>query len=136
LDLLDPIKKNKKSNTTEFLNKTRLALEKVLADFQINGKVVEIHEGPTVTQFEVEIASGTKVSRITSINKEIALALAAKDVRIQAPIPGKSTVGVEIPNKVTSSVPIREVLSNIPANMQNAKILFSLGKDIISIPFS
>jgi len=131
LDLLDPIKKNKKSNTTDFLNKTRVALEKVLADFQINGKVVEIHEGPTVTQFEVEIASGTKVSRITSINKEIALALAAKDVRIQAPIPGKSTVGVEIPNRVTSSVPIREVLSNIPPNMENAKILFSLGKDIM-----
>ena len=131
LDLLEPIKKGKKANTTEFLTKTKAALEKVLADFQIVGKVVEIHEGPTVTQFEVEIASGTKVSRITSINKEIALALAAKDVRIQAPIPGKSTVGVEIPNKITSSVPIREVLSNVPANMQNSKILFSLGKDIM-----
>ncbi len=131
LDLLDPVKKNKKTNTTEFLNKTKTALEKVLLDFQIHGKVVEIHEGPTVTQFEVEIASGTKVSRITSINKEIALALAAKDVRIQAPIPGKSTVGVEIPNKITSSVPIREVLSNVPSNMENAKILFSLGKDIM-----
>lgn len=131
LDILDPIKKKKQANTTDFLNKTRIALEKVLADFQIHGKVVEIHEGPTVTQFEVEIASGTKVSRITSINKEIALALAAKDVRIQAPIPGKSTVGVEIPNKITSSVPIREVLSNIPSNMTNAKILFSLGKDIM-----
>ncbi len=131
LNILDPIKKNKKANTTEFLTQTKNALEKVLADFQINGKVVEIHEGPTVTQFEVEIASGTKVSRITSINKEIALALAAKDVRIQAPIPGKSTVGVEIPNKHTSSVPIREVLSNIPSNMENAKILFSLGKDIM-----
>jgi len=131
LDLLEPLKKGKKANTSEFLTKTKVALEKVLADFQISGKVVEIHEGPTVTQFEVEIASGTKVSRITSINKEIALALAAKDVRIQAPIPGKSTVGVEIPNKVTSSVPIREVLSNVPANMQNAKILFSLGKDIM-----
>ena len=131
LDLLDPIKKKKQANTTEFLTKTKVALEKVLADFQIIGKVVEIHEGPTVTQFEVEIASGTKVSRITSINKEIALALAAKDVRIQAPIPGKSTVGVEIPNKVTSSVPIREVLSNVPSNMENSKILFSLGKDIM-----
>ena len=131
LDILNPIKKKKQANTTEFLNKTKTALEKVLADFQIHGKVVEIHEGPTVTQFEVEIASGTKVSRITSINKEIALALAAKDVRIQAPIPGKSTVGVEIPNKITSSVPIREVLSNVPSNMANAKILFSLGKDIM-----
>ena len=131
LDILNPIKKEKKVNTSDFLSKTKIALEKVLADFQIHGKVVEIHEGPTVTQFEVEIASGTKVSRITSINKEIALALAAKDVRIQAPIPGKSTVGVEIPNRVTSSVPIREVLENVPSNMENAKILFSLGKDIM-----
>ena len=131
LDILDPIKKEKKANTSDFLNRTKIALEKVLSDFQIHGKVVEIHEGPTVTQFEVEIASGTKVSRITSINKEIALALAAKDVRIQAPIPGKSTVGVEIPNPVTRSVPIREVLENVPSNMENAKILFSLGKDIM-----
>ena len=131
LDILDPIKKEKKANTSDFLSKTKAALEKVLSDFQIHGKVVEIHEGPAVTQFEVEIASGTKVSRITSINKEIALALAAKDVRIQAPIPGKSTVGVEIPNRVVSSVPIREVLENVPTNMENAKILFSLGKDIM-----
>ena len=131
LDILNPVKKEKKVNTSDFLSKTKVALEKVLSDFQIHGKVVEIHEGPTVTQFEVEIASGTKVSRITSINKEIALALAAKDVRIQAPIPGKSTVGVEIPNRVTSSVPIREVLENVPSNMENAKILFSLGKDIM-----
>ena len=131
LDILDPIKKEKKTNNGDFLNKTKIALEKVLADFQIHGKVVEIHEGPTVTQFEVEIASGTKVSRITSIYKEIALALAAKDVLIQAPIPGKSTVGIEIPNSTPRSVPIREVLENVPSNMENAKILFSLGKDIM-----
>jgi S-DNA-T family DNA segregation ATPase FtsK/SpoIIIE len=131
LDILNPIKKSGKTNSMEFLNNSRIALERVLNDFQIYGKVVEIHEGPAVTQFEIEIKAGTKVSRITSISKEIALALAAKDVRIEAPIPGKSTVGIEIPNKNIASVPIREVLSSIPKDMANAKILVSLGKDLM-----
>ncbi len=131
IDILNPIKKSVKGNTTEFLNTTRIALERVLSDFQIVGKVVEIHEGPAVTQFEVEIKAGTKVSRITSIDKEIALALAAKDVRIQAPIPGKSTVGVEIPNKNIAAVPIREVLQFPPKDMVNSKIMVALGKDIM-----
>jgi len=95
LNLLNPIKKKGKINSNDFLTSNKQNLERVLADFQITGKVVEIHEGPAVTQFEVEIKAGTKVSRITSINKEIALALAAKDIRIQAPIPGKSTVGMK-----------------------------------------
>jgi S-DNA-T family DNA segregation ATPase FtsK/SpoIIIE len=131
LDILDPIKKGVHGNGTEFLNQNRIALEKVLNDFQINGKVVEIHEGPAVTQFEVEIKAGTKVSRITSINKEIALALAAKDVRIEAPIPGKGTVGVEIPNKNIASVPIREVLSASTKELQGYHIPVALGKDLM-----
>ena len=131
LDILNPPAKTKKVNNSDFLNQNRIALEKVLRDFQITGKVVEIHEGPAVTQFEVEIKAGTKVNRITSISKEIALALAAKDVRIEAPIPGKSTVGVEIPNRNVSSVPIREVLSTVPKSMSDAKILVALGKDLM-----
>ena len=131
IDILNPPKKQGRTNTTEFLNTNRLALERVLADFQITGKVVEIHEGPAVTQFEVEIKAGTKVSRITSISKEIALALAAKDVRIEAPIPGKSTVGIEIPNKNIASVPIRDVLGSVPKSMVDAKILVALGKDLM-----
>ena len=131
LDILNAPVKTKKVNNAEFLNTNRLALEKVLKDFQITGKVVEIHEGPAVTQFEVEIKAGTKVNRITSISKEIALALAAKDVRIEAPIPGKSTVGVEIPNKNVSSVPIRDILATVPKSMNDAKILVALGKDLM-----
>lgn len=131
LDILNPPAKTKKVNNSDFLNQNRIALEKVLRDFQITGKVVEIHEGPAVTQFEVEIKAGTKVNRITSISKEIALALAAKDVRIEAPIPGKSTVGVEIPNRNVASVPIREVLSTVPKSMNDAKILVALGKDLM-----
>ena len=95
------------------------------------GKVVEIHEGPAVTQYEIEIKAATKLNRITSIHKEIALALAAKDVRIEAPIPGKSTVGIEIPNKEIAAVPIRDVLSALPKQLSNAKVPLALGKDLM-----
>src|SRR5574344_453552 len=131
LDILDPIKKQSRGSSNEELANNKKALERVLNDFQISGKVVEIHEGPAVTQYEVEIKAGTKVSRITSINKEIALALAAKDVRIEAPIPGQSTVGIELPNKAIAAVPIREVLNSIPKSMSGAKILVALGKDLM-----
>ena len=130
INILDPVKKLGRVNPTEFINANKIALEKVLNDFQITGKVVDIHEGPAVTQYEIEIKAATKLNRITSIHREIALALAAKDVRIEAPIPGKSTVGIEIPNKQIASVPIREIFTTIPKNMQNAQILVALGKDI------
>ena len=132
LDLLDQIKKSGKVNSAEDIQKNKIALERVLNDFQIVGKVVDFHEGPAVTQYEMEIKAGTKVSRLTGINKEIALALAAKDVRIQAPIPGKSTIGIEIPNRAIATVPMREVLSTVPSKMMaEAKILVTLGKDIM-----
>ena len=131
LDLLDKPKAFGKVNSTEFLQSNKAALERVLADFQISGRVVEIHEGPAVTQFEVEVKAGTRVSRITSIHKEIALALAAKNVRIEAPIPGKSTVGVEIPNSKVIPVPIREVLSRPTKDSIKANIPVALGKDIM-----
>ena len=131
INLLNVPIKNKKINSTEFLQANKVALEKVLSDFQIIGKVVEIHEGPAVTQYEVEIKAATKLNRITGIYREIALALAAKEVRILAPIPGKSTVGIEIPNKQIVPVPIRDVLTTIPKNMMEAKILLSLGKDLM-----
>lgn len=131
LDLLDNVEQPKKVNSNTFVAEKKNILERVLADFGISAKVVEIHVGPAVTQYEVQIPNGTKVSRIVNINKEIALALAAKDVRIQAPIPGKSTIGVEIPNPVISSVRIKEVVGNVPKSQEGAKILASLGKDIM-----
>lgn len=134
-EVLDPLKKNKKNNTDEFIKQTTISLQNVLADFQIVGKVVACHEGPTVTQFEVAIKNGTKVSKITGLSKEIALSLAAKDVRIQAPIPGKTTVGIEIPNKITVGVPVREVLETKQKEMSGMKIPVSLGKDIMGNNF-
>lgn len=106
-------------------------LEKVLKDFELEGKVVEVHVGPSVTQYELELKAGTKVNRILSLDREIALALAAKAVHIQAPIPGKSTIGIEIPNRVNTLVSIREVLSEMPSLYDNSKLAVGLGKDIM-----
>ena len=106
-------------------------LEKVLKDFGISAKVVEVNVGPSVTQYELEISSGTKMSKITSLNKEISLSLAKKDVRIQAPIPGKSTVGIELANDEITPVGLREILESFPANKQNSKLMVALGKNIM-----
>ncbi len=130
LSLLDEPKRGKKVNSTEFIRSNKECLERVLNDFQISGKVVEIHVGPAVTQYEVVVPTGTKLSRVSSINKEIALALAAKDVRIEAPIPGKSTIGVEIPNKEVASVQIKEVIGDANPEKIKKGLLVTLGKDI------
>ena len=123
-----------KQDSKETINHNVDTLQKVLLDFGIEGHVVAINPGPTVTQYELEIKSGTKVSKIASLNKEIALALAAKDVRIEAPIPGKSTIGVEIPNQVKSSVTVREILQTVPESFNDSKLLTTLGKNIMGKP--
>lgn len=128
-----PKKVNTKANEENISSNIKL-LEQVLTDFDIHGKVVAAHVGPTVTQYELELKSGTKVNKILSLNKEIALALAAKDVRIQAPIPGKSTIGIDIPNKVTTPVSLREVLASVPKEKEDSKLLAVLGKDIMGNP--
>ncbi|MCX4254525.1 MAG: DNA translocase FtsK [Bacilli bacterium] len=132
LSLLDDVQETKKVNSNNYIRSNRENLERVLNDFQIKGQVVEIHIGPAVTQYEVKVPSGTKVSRISGINKEIALALAAKDVRIQAPIPGKNTIGIEIPNPSISMVKFKEVLSY--SGNDKGNILVALGKDIMGKP--
>ena len=128
-----PKKVNTKANEENISSNIKL-LEQVLTDFDIHGKVVAAHVGPTVTQYELELKSGTKVNKILSLNKEIALALAAKDVRIQAPIPGKSTIGIDIPNKITTPVSLREVLASVRKDKEDSKLLAVLGKDIMGNP--
>ena len=132
------VKKKKKKGAAkenaEAIKNVVKRLEKVLHDFSIEGKVVAANIGPAVTQYEVELKSGTKVSKVNSINKEIALELEAKDVRIEAPIPGKKTVGVEIPNKVVSPVSAREILEAVPGKYANSKLLVALGKSIMGDP--
>ena len=106
-------------------------LEKVLADFDVVAKVVGVNVGPAVTLYEMELKSGTKLSKVLGINREISLALAAKNVRIQAPIPGKNTIGIELPNAQNTIVTLREVIEEIPNSMDNSKLCVALGKNIM-----
>ena len=131
--LTKPLKMDNKDNDIAIKNNIPILIQ-VLKDFGIEAKVVDSHVGPAVTQYELEIKAGTKVSKILSLNREIALALAAKDVRIQAPIPGKSTIGIELPNKSISMVTVREVLTSVPAAKANSKLLAVLGRDIMGAP--
>ena len=132
LSLLTRTAKSKSGSNEEAIQSNIDKLEKVLNDFGIAAKVVAVNVGPSVTQYELELkSSGTKVSKITSLNKEIALALAKKDVRIQAPIPGKSTVGIELANDSVTPVGLREILESFPANKQNSKLMVALGKNIM-----
>ena len=133
INILSPVKKSKKNNS-EDVEKNIITLEKVLQDFGIIGKVVAVTEGPAVTQYELELHSGTKVNKLLGINREISLALAKKDVRIQAPIPGKSTVGIELPNEHISMVGMREIIENVPKSKENNKLLVALGKNIQGQP--
>ena len=131
LTLLKLSKGNNDKENVEAVKQNINTLEKVLADFEIPGKIKECHIGPSVTQYELELQAGTKVNKLLSIQKEIALNLAAKDVRIQAPIPGKSTIGIELPNKVNSAVSFREVLSKLPQPDEKSILAVGLGKDIM-----
>ncbi|UKI26668.1 MAG: DNA translocase FtsK [Bacilli bacterium] len=131
LSLLKVAKAGNDKENVEAVKQNIITLEKVLADFDIPGKIKECHIGPSVTQYELELKAGTKVNKLLSIQKEIALNLAAKDVRIQAPIPGKSTIGIELPNKVNSAVSFREILSKLPAPSEKSILAVGLGKDIM-----
>ncbi len=131
--LSNPTRSNTKENDLAIKNNTPILMQ-VLKDFGIDAKVVNTHVGPAVTQYELEIKAGTKVSKILSLNREIALALAAKDVRIQAPIPGKSTIGIELPNSKVSPVCVKEVLESVPSSKQGSKLLTVLGRDIMGNP--
>ena len=128
-----PVRKKSDENKAAIKDNVGI-LEEVFHDFGIEGKVVAANVGPAVTQYEMEVKAGTKVSKILGINREIALATAAKDVRIQAPIPGKRTIGIEIPNKTISMVTVREILETIPKSMDDSKLLVTLGKNIMGKP--
>lgn len=132
LSLLDQPKKKQKGMDNAAIEKNIVILEQVLKDFKIVGKVVEVHIGPSVAQYELEIASGTRVNKITSINREIALALAKKDVRIEAPIPGKNTVGIEFANEQATPVSFYEIISSKKMqDAMNKKLMVPLGKSIM-----
>ena len=131
LELLEAGKKSKKGTDHAVIERNIATLEQVLRDFGISGKVVEVNIGPTVIQYELSLSSGTRVSKLLTINKEISLALAKKDIRIQAPIPGKSTVGIEMPNEMPQMVTLRETLEAMPKQTNSSVLAVALGKDIM-----
>lgn len=109
-------------------------LENTLASFGIEAKVVNISQGPVVTRYELQPAPGIKVSRITALADDLALALAAEDVRIEAPVPGKPVVGIEVPNRNTEPVLLRDVLESPEFAEHSSPVALALGKDIAGKP--
>lgn len=105
-------------------------LEETLMSFGVEARVINVSKGPSVTRYELQPKAGVKVSRIVNLSDDIALALAARGVRIEAPIPGKAAVGIEIPNKETTPVYLREVIEDAKFQRSTKKISVALGKDI------
>lgn len=127
LTLLSENKARVKNDTRAIQQRGKL-LETTLKNFGVNAKVSQIRIGPAVTQYEVQPAMGVKVSRIVNLSNDIALALAAKEIRIEAPIPGKSAVGIEVPNPSISMVKLREVMMDDP--VADNKLKVALGRNI------
>lgn len=125
----DYSEETKKISDIKLKNNARL-LEDTLNNFGITARVIQVSCGPAVTRYELQPAPGIKVSRIVNLADDIALSLAATGVRIEAPIPGKAAVGIEVPNKSISTVLLREVLESQEFINHPSKLAFSLGKDI------
>lgn len=131
INLLEEIKNkniNKKDQENE-INKNSKILETTLKSFGIGVKVTNVHIGPTITKYELEPNAGVKVSKIAALSNDIAMSLAAKDIRIEAPIPGKAAVGIEIPNTSKEMIGLKELLITSQNKMEN-KLQVPLGKDI------
>jgi S-DNA-T family DNA segregation ATPase FtsK/SpoIIIE len=136
IDLLDRHESKRQAVDEKELLELSRVLERTLADFDVEGKVSEVHPGPVITLFEFEPAPGMKVSQILNRQDDLALALKAQRIRIVAPIPGKAAVGIEIPNRVKATVSLREIISS-PAFQDSADALpLALGKDVAGVPFA
>ncbi len=133
LSLLSKPSGNYQQEEKNIQNRARL-LENTLNSFGVKAKVVNVHAGPTVTRFEVQPETGVKVSKIINLSDDIALNLAAPDIRIEAPIPGKAALGIEVPNKVISLIYLREVLEDPSFRNHGSPLSIAVGKDITGIP--
>lgn len=138
LSLLDPVPRPSSGEASidkEALLRDSHLLEKKLADFGVEGKVTEVRPGPVVTLFEFVPAPGMKISRIVGLSDDLALALRGMTVRVVAPIPGKSAVGIEVPNLVRQTVYLREVLSSPQFLEDPSRLKLALGKEMSGYPF-
>jgi len=134
INLLNTNEKNlSKNNKKDILVKAKL-LEETLKNFGVDAKVIQISKGPTITRYELQPSPGVKVSKIVNLTDDIALNLAAQNIRIEAPIPGKSAVGIEVPNDNSMIVPIREVIESTSFTESESKLTFAIGKNISGNP--
>jgi S-DNA-T family DNA segregation ATPase FtsK/SpoIIIE len=109
-------------------------IKKTLENFEIPVEMSEVNVGPTVTQYTLKPAQGIKLSKITTLSNDLALALASHPIRIEAPIPGKSLVGIEVPNKIRTQVRLRDLLANPQFQNSLSNLTFALGKDVSGVP--
>ncbi|WP_294740926.1 DNA translocase FtsK [uncultured Exiguobacterium sp.] len=130
LDLLAEPTSKDLSGENKRLKDNATKLIATLKSFGIGAKVLKIHLGPSVTKYEIEPKQGIKLSRITGLADDLALALAAKDIRIEAPIPGKAAVGIEVPNREVAMVSLREVLGAESVQSDSDRLLVALGRSI------
>lgn len=120
--------------TSGDIKKNAELIEKTFANFGIEVEMAEVNIGPTVTQYTLKPADGVKLSKIVALQNDIALALAAKSIRVEAPIPGRSLVGIEIPNESVALVRIREIVESAEYQSFKYKLPFSLGRDVAGVP--
>jgi len=136
LELLDPPEHEQINIDKETLHANSLILQKKLEDFGVEGEVVAVRPGPVITMYEFKPAPGVKVRRIVMLADDLAMALRAVSVRILAPIPGESVVGIEIPNPRRETVYLREVIESEAYRAADSMLTLALGKDIGGVPFS
>lgn len=117
-----------------WLNEQKLTLQSTLDNFNVNAKVVHMTKGPAVTRFEVQPAPGVKVNKITNLTDDIKLSLAARDIRIEAPIPGKNAIGIEVPNQHSRAVYLREIIEDDVFKDSVSSLTVALGLDISGAP--
>jgi S-DNA-T family DNA segregation ATPase FtsK/SpoIIIE len=134
LSILQKSEPSKRPRTIQTYEALGRVIEKTLLSFGIAAKVVGIEQGPAVTRFELQPGPGVKVASIVNLSQDLALALAAQDVRIEAPIPGKSAIGIEVPNKEVSLVHLRDVLETREFRNSKSPLTIALGKDISGRP--
>ena len=131
LSILDSVQRKSRTSTNATVAKQQgQKLIDILYEYGVNAKLVQIHIGPSVTKFEIKPELGVRVSKISNLANDIKMALAATDLRIEAPIPGKSAVGIEIPNVEKTPVQMKELMQLIPKEFDSEKLLFCLGKDL------
>jgi len=130
IKLLKLPRKTDQSGEYEQIHANAAKLERTFHSFGVKARVTEVHLGPAVTKYEVHPSEGVKVSKIVNLSDDLALALAAKDIRIEAPIPGKSAIGIEVPNSEIAVVSLREVLESSKNEKPNSKLMIAFGRDI------